>query len=696
MTAQVLNIFLRISAVAVACLGIWHYLTFTTPRQTGYAGPVRDKSENRVVKIIRPAYRNNLYASMPDKTIEAEIALDGIQTDIVKVSLKDRNGKSLFDRELSGKKLPANVRFPGKDLPDGNYYLEVSAGKEHKKTVRIRKLPFQAGEVYLDSKGITHVEGKRFLPYGWFIFQSSDPKTPAFNSQLNYGIGSRSLDAFNGTLSRYAKIGMKNIVFPYQEFNGKHEWQIFAHSTRTGSLRPEQKKHLEKYIPEMKKHPSLLAWYFADEPESRGGNNPQWFVQAHELMQELDPYHPNLMLNWGINGMQQFYEGCDILIPDCYIRYMADGTTKKPRWAISDWMKAAAALGKPAWLVPQVFLWGTAAPTFDDYRAEIYQALIHNCKGFQLYNYQESRLHSSLTIAPDAVGLELVQIKDLVLENTIPGAVEVKTPAGAEHFQAGLKYWNGEYVLIAVNTSLKSFDAEFTVHAEKLPKKLHVLGEKRSVALKNGTFKDRFGPAETHVYLTSGKRAGGVEDLASVRNRIAAMKTSRKMPGNKAGLGEIDNFLIYRDFIKGKRPADVPAIRGSSDFGSWFTIYMYKINTFYFLLDGVKDNSSDFMIWSPAANDKDPWIEIEFSAEQPVSKVVLYTLLSDKGIPRLSAVSVSRHDGTAFRKIGNTSVRTGNQIVIEFPEVKTKRLRFDRFQFTPGQSRRALTEIEVY
>ena len=123
---------------------------------------------------------------------------------------------------------------------------------------------------------------------------------------------------------------------------------------------------------------------------------------------------------------------------------------------------------------------------------------------------------------------------------------------------------------------------------------------------------------------------------------------------------------------------------------------MYKINTFYFLLDGVKDNSSDFMIWSPAANDKDPWIEIEFSTEQTVSKVVLYTLLSDKGIPRLSAASVSWHDGTAFRKIGKPSVRTGNRIVIEFPEVKTKRLRFDRFQFTPGQSRRALTEIEVY
>ena len=50
MTAQILNNLLKILAVAAACLGIWHYLTFTTPRHIDYAEPVRDKSENRVVK----------------------------------------------------------------------------------------------------------------------------------------------------------------------------------------------------------------------------------------------------------------------------------------------------------------------------------------------------------------------------------------------------------------------------------------------------------------------------------------------------------------------------------------------------------------------------------------------------------------------------------------------------------------------
>ena len=50
MTARMLNAFLKLFAVAAACLGVWHYLTFVTTRHVEYAEPVRDKSENRVVK----------------------------------------------------------------------------------------------------------------------------------------------------------------------------------------------------------------------------------------------------------------------------------------------------------------------------------------------------------------------------------------------------------------------------------------------------------------------------------------------------------------------------------------------------------------------------------------------------------------------------------------------------------------------
>ncbi len=50
MTAQIVNSILKVFAVAAACLGIWHYLTFASPRHVEYAEPVRDKSENRVVK----------------------------------------------------------------------------------------------------------------------------------------------------------------------------------------------------------------------------------------------------------------------------------------------------------------------------------------------------------------------------------------------------------------------------------------------------------------------------------------------------------------------------------------------------------------------------------------------------------------------------------------------------------------------
>ncbi|OQA85969.1 MAG: F5/8 type C domain protein [Lentisphaerae bacterium ADurb.Bin242] len=656
---------------------------------------VRLEYQPVIVRLLRPAYRNNLYATMPDKTIEAEIALDGVASPMLKAVLKDTSGKIFEQKNIDAKKLPLKIVFDGGKLPDGAYFLEVSTDNGITAGQRLRKLPFRAGEVWLDKDGITHVEGERYLPYGWFIFQLNDKTDPCFNSHLTYNIGYPSMEKFHENVKAYEKRGMKTIPFPFQEFTGQDRWKTFAHATRCGAMNEEQKEQLKKTIPEMSKNSAILAWYFADEPESRNGNNPQWFIQANEWMAELDPYHPNLMLNWGPQGMRQFYEGCDILMPDCYIQYFENGRTTKPRWAISEWMKTAAELKRPAWLVPQAFPWGTVPPTLDDFRAEIYQAIVHNCKGFQLYNYAESRMHSSLTIAPGAVGAELMRIKDLVLENTLPGAVQVKTPPGTGHFQAGLKTWKGQYCLIAVNTSMKKITVEFTLE-RKLPSTLHVLGEKRSVSLKNGTFSDEFGPAETHVYLTDKATADSVEPLNSIRKRIANLRASRKKAGNWAGIGEVDDVRVYADYDKGKRPPHIPEIRASSDARLWFVSQYYKMNTLYFLLDGVTENSADYMIWSPAPNDKDPWIEITLPQEASVGKVVLHTPLDNTKKPKLSDAVVSVHDGQKFIRVGELKGNTVSAPEITFTPVKTKRIRIENIRLNKNNPMRAISEVEIF
>ena len=52
MIERIFDIALRILFILTACAGIWHYVSFVTPRVVEYAVPVRDGSEFRVVKKL--------------------------------------------------------------------------------------------------------------------------------------------------------------------------------------------------------------------------------------------------------------------------------------------------------------------------------------------------------------------------------------------------------------------------------------------------------------------------------------------------------------------------------------------------------------------------------------------------------------------------------------------------------------------
>ena len=67
------------------------------------------------------------------------------------------NGKSVF-------------MFDGASLPDGRYSLTATArqgNKLFKQTLSLRKLPRKKGEVWLDARGVMHIDGKPFLAFGW-------------------------------------------------------------------------------------------------------------------------------------------------------------------------------------------------------------------------------------------------------------------------------------------------------------------------------------------------------------------------------------------------------------------------------------------------------------------------------------------------------------------------------------------------
>ena len=108
-----------------------HYL-FTWDLFSNKRSPVLQKRMTREVTVeyiplhvtlLRPAYRNNLYATMPDKTIEAQIEL---REDIgipLTVELTGENVREVRKIARSGGR--DRVLFDGAKLADGRYTLKV-------------------------------------------------------------------------------------------------------------------------------------------------------------------------------------------------------------------------------------------------------------------------------------------------------------------------------------------------------------------------------------------------------------------------------------------------------------------------------------------------------------------------------------------------------------------------------------------
>ncbi len=655
-----------------------------------------------VIKLINPPYRNSIFASMPEQDIKAEINFEDFIGRPFSAIL--RNKEKIIERQdFTAAKETQRLNFAAAHLPTGTYQLEINSGDEFgiiTRTEQIHKVEPLKGEVWVDKNAITHIDGKRFFPFGWYAHDDSDAPKAHLNSVLDTSLFA-SPEALLKALDKRQALGEKMLLFPYQEFNANWSWKVFSEKKRSQGLTEEQRQLLIDFIPTIRQHPALLGYYMADEPESRD-DNPPWYEEAYELLRELDPWHPCFMLNWGPTGIRRFHKACDILLPDCYPTYYEDGSSGKPRHCSSQWAITASAL-RPTWFMPLVASWPArnrnglrgVPPSYDDLRSQFFQALIHNAKGFNLYAYFESQRFSSLILGPDAIGITLQKLQDYLLPNSDPQALVVSTEPQMPFFQAGIKIEGNKQCLIAVNTEMRPVTATFRLKSGNLSNTLYVAGEKRSVTLRNSSFSDSFLPGETHIYVNSESDANAVPGLAATRKAIEEFRAARKKPGNLIGMGEM-LVADYLDYSAGKTPPGVPIISASSDPGSFFATT--KTGSRYYLIDGLRNPKRVEYTWSPAADDKTPFIEIELPEPSSLKELRLYTpggnlksgnvCIEEQILPFTEAERIEENEGICT-------------IALPLKGIVSKKIRinFEQFKinfYTHNPSRRLLSEIELY
>lgn len=647
-------------------------------------------------RLLRPAYRNCIFASQKLEQIVVEVVVDSEYTGRpLRVDL-GREEATIDSWATPSALRRQEAAFPCAGLPEGRYVLRAAVGDLDPVEIPLRKLPYLKGEVSLDPLGNTHVDGEPFVPFGWFSgpFETA----PHLNAVQSYGLWAKPEQLLN-VLDRAHAAGLKLLLSPFQ---GEKTWDDpIKDEARRGAFIPAHEARVRYIVDSIKHHPGILGWYMADEPEGHG-HSVEWYRDAYRLLREIDPHHPCIMLNYGLRGIRTYYEGCDILMPDCYPVFRIDDTSKKPTWALTEWTRAAVAL-RPTWLVPQAFSWdGTGdpkvpgrAPTLVELRNQIWQVVAAGGRGFLLYSYHSnSRPHASLRLGVPYLGREVAALKAAVLAPPVSDGIEVRVHPADEHFAVSLRRAGDAVFVLAINTAREARAVTFRLTDGAAPTRVHVVGEARSVPLEKGQFTETFGPLATHLYTSDAELARAV-DLAAVRQAIAALDRARLKPGNLVGIGPLPRHRMKA------LAAAAAAARPTVTYSSWAMSYCNRKQDWhiYYLLDGLSEDVLHHS-WRPRGHDKSPWLEIGLPAAAPVARVCVYTP-THEGKAKLRGFRVlTRLPDGELRAVAEVKDNAKHAATAVFTPVEAKAVRIEPVDFTTTvkgcRESGLVTEVEVY
>lgn len=640
-------------------------------------------------KVLAPHYRDCIFATQPDKTVR------------IAVSSQDKNCRQLTVTVKGAKSIPAETlkMVDGKaefvrdfaNFPDGSYYITFTDENGKNATVRIRKLPYLRGEVWIKRNGTMMIDGKPFIPTGWFHLTAPTDKK-YFNTNMDY-IRFYPPEANLPYLDRFWAKGMKSLLMPYSEKSG---WRLklFAFPERRGQLTQVQKEHLIALAKAVRNHEGLLAYYLADEPENND-MNPEWFAAAREVLLEHDPYHPCVMLNQDFNAIKRFIDSADITFPDCYPNYADDGTSRKPIWRTSEYARNASSL-RPAWLAPQAFCWKqpgkkSRPPTLDEMRNQSWQALINGCKGVIFYShYDHSQMYYPLIVGPDFIAQEIQDVAHLIAGDIRRDKIKFTVTPADPYFQCALFEADGKVMIAAVNTSKERRKVEFKVPHLK-DARLCILSENGVIQVKNGKFTAEFQPLETRIFL-SDPPAVKRRTVAEMHKYIADLEASRIKPGNVFALGGNIRQDI-EEITLGKQPGKLRFELSSDPMKKDFAHRGFGVG--YYLFDGITDGyASSKVWWKPDRSDKTPTVTVTLPQAESIGRVRLNTLIFDGSAAVKAGEIYAEIDGRSVKCAEFKNDAQSPWIDVVFPARESAVWQIKITGFIPKKA--LLCEIEAY
>ena len=290
--------------------------------------------------------------------------------------------------------------------------------------------------------------------------------------------------------------------------------------------------------------PTIIGWMHGDEPDnaqSLGKGKgygppipPKRIIDDYQKIRRADPTRP-VLLNlgqgvawdgWHGRGVRtnhpedypEYVKGCDIASFDIY-----PVVHSKPQVAGKLWYVARGVERLVKWTEGKKVVWNCIEctriqnperkATPQQARCEVWMSIIHGSMGLIYFvhewepKFNESALLSDpeMLSAVTAINRQIIELAPVLNSPTIKDTVSVSSDNKDVPVAVMTKKYEGMTYLFAVGMRDGQTIATFIVHGLNGDRAVEVLGENRTIASKDGAFKDSFRAWGVHLYRIKGK-----------------------------------------------------------------------------------------------------------------------------------------------------------------------------------------------
>ena len=617
------------------------------------------------IDLIEPWYRHAIFETqnLRQVVLDVEIRLDPSQLESATLLVDIRphgRTEAVVSTRIARPTRRNRATFSVASLPYGR--LDIGArlsdaqGRELATTSHpLRKLNRKQGEVWLGKDMQWRVDGKPFfLNAAWNYTEDFNPHYNAFTADVSEDVKLISCAPMNVPRALRERL-------------------------REKTLDPELAERFRTLVRGLKDKPNLFGYYLCDEPECLNATASA-LEQAYQVICDADPHHPIIISNDSMSGLRDYARCADINGLHPYPPILRDKRVNDLS-AVASFMEASAAFFRTAAqkqtvaYLHQGFNYGdygavnNRIPTYVEYRNQNLLAAICGANGFLQFNRMVDH-YPELRIGMPHLTKELGYLGSFLLAATPDLAPSADSPK----VKMLLKRGDGESYLFACNADSEPRKVSISVPGLKADtRRLHVISERRTVALADDRFSDQFDAWEAHVYTT----AAAAPDLLTVPeicSRIEAANRQRRKPGN----------LAYQQFegdgVLVSASSNVAGKYRRSDAGLWHVV------------DGLVDTKDRYhsLTWHDTTPNQGPdWLEIELPDPHPVGRVVVHPF--DTSLRDYAVQGFVREQ---WRDLDAVTGKNASAITHTFAPVSTKRIRL-WVTATNGPVAR-VTEVEVY